>query len=112
MLCQRGTPAPGEKLEVTGNLKITTGQAYVTIQTPATSASVTIDANAGNSTVWDAGTTANPTVIVNNMKAGGSYLVVVKGTGAVVTPVPPVGVVYHFKFVPPAVNAVAVAPWQ
>jgi hypothetical protein len=77
-----GTTGPAEKLEVnSGNLKVTTGQAYVAIQTPATGASLTIDANSGNSTVWDAGATANPTITINNMKAGGSYLVVVKGTG-------------------------------
>jgi hypothetical protein len=36
----------------------------------------------------------------------------VLGIGAVALPVPPVEVVYHNKFVPVAVNAVAVAPWH
>ena len=36
----------------------------------------------------------------------------VDGIGAVVLPVPPVAVVYQSKPVPPAVSAVAVAPWQ
>ena len=38
--------------------------------------------------------------------------VVVEGVGAVGLPVPPVGFVYHKKFVPVAVSAVAVAFWQ
>ena len=37
---------------------------------------------------------------------------VVTGVGAVVTPVPPVAAVYHFKLVPVAVNETAVAPTQ
>mgnify|MGYP001587594322 CR=1 FL=1 len=35
--------------------------------------------------------------------------VVVGGTGAVALPTPPVAAVYHFKLVPVAVNATAVA---
>ena len=35
--------------------------------------------------------------------------VAVEGTGAVALPVPPVATVYHSRFVPVAVNAVAVA---
>ena len=38
--------------------------------------------------------------------------VVVDGVGAVELPVPPVGFVYHNKFVPVAVSGVAVAFWQ
>jgi hypothetical protein len=37
---------------------------------------------------------------------------VVGGVGAVALPVPPEAVVYHNKFVPVAVNGLAVAPWQ
>ena len=37
---------------------------------------------------------------------------VVDGVSAVALPVPPVAAVYHNKFVPVAVNAVAVLPWQ
>ena len=36
----------------------------------------------------------------------------VEGTGAAVLPVPPVALVYHFRFVPVAVSAVAVSFWQ
>jgi hypothetical protein len=36
----------------------------------------------------------------------------VPGVGAVVEPVPPVAAEYHFKEVPVAVSAVAVAYWQ
>jgi hypothetical protein len=36
----------------------------------------------------------------------------VEGVGAVADPVPPVKAVYHFKEVPVAVKAVAVAFWQ
>ena len=38
--------------------------------------------------------------------------VAVEGVGAVEDPVPPVAAVYHKRFVPVAVNGVAVAPWQ
>jgi hypothetical protein len=38
--------------------------------------------------------------------------VAVDGVGAVAVPVPPVAVVYHNKFVPVAVSAIAVAAWQ
>ena len=38
--------------------------------------------------------------------------VAVEGVGAVAIPVPPVDTVYHNRFVPVAVNAVAVAFWQ
>ena len=34
------------------------------------------------------------------------------GVGAVAVPVPPVAVVYHNRFIPVAVSAVVVAPWQ
>ena len=39
-------------------------------------------------------------------------IVVVLGIGAVELPVPPTAVVYHFRFVPVAVSATAVAFWQ
>ena len=38
--------------------------------------------------------------------------VVVEGVGATDDPVPPVDVVYHFKFVPVAVKAEAGVFWQ
>ncbi len=38
--------------------------------------------------------------------------VAVEGVGAVADPAPPAAVVYQSRFVPVAVNADAVAPWQ
>ena len=39
-------------------------------------------------------------------------IVAVDGVGAVALPTPPVGTVYHIRFVPVAVNGTAVANWQ
>ena len=38
--------------------------------------------------------------------------VAVPGVGAIIDAVPPVATVYHFKLVPVADKAEAVAPWQ
>ncbi|WP_374001483.1 beta strand repeat-containing protein [Bdellovibrio bacteriovorus] len=76
-----GTVGPTEKLEVTGSIRATGGQIYSNIQTSVAGSPLTFNSNLGNSVVWDAGTTANPVVNIHNMKPGGSYMVVVKGTG-------------------------------
>jgi len=76
-----GISTPTEKVEVVGNLKVSGGQAYVATQISSAASPLTMDADLGNSMVWSTGATASPVVNINNMKAGGSYLVVVQGTG-------------------------------
>lgn len=69
-----------DKLVVEGNLNINNGQAWSTRQTSSAASPLTFNANIGNTMVWSTNT-ASPTVNVHNMKPGGSYLLVVAGTG-------------------------------
>ncbi len=74
-----GTAGPTEKLEVTGNLKVT-GQSYSARQTSAAASPLTFNADSGNVMVWT-NADATPTANIHNMKPGGSYMLVVQGAG-------------------------------
>jgi hypothetical protein len=76
-----GTTSPSEKLNVNGgNIGVTSGQIYSAVQTSSVVSPLTFDTNSGNTMVWTTNT-ASPTININNMKAGGSYSLVIAGTG-------------------------------
>ncbi|MES2855905.1 MAG: hypothetical protein V4692_08575 [Bdellovibrionota bacterium] len=74
-----GAASVTEKLEVTGNIKVT-GQVYTGAQTSSDPSPLTFDTNSGTTMVWTTAA-ATATVNVHNMKAGGTYMLVVSGTG-------------------------------
>ncbi|MGZ3790297.1 MAG: beta strand repeat-containing protein [Bacteriovorax sp.] len=75
-----GTSSPNEALQVNGNIAANAGQVYSAVQTSSAASPLTFNANTGNVMTWTTNT-ASPSVNVNNMKAGGSYMLVVSGTG-------------------------------
>lgn len=76
-----GTTTPSEKLHVNGgNLRVVAGQAYVSPQTSAVASPLAFDTDGGNLMTWTTND-ANPVININNMKPGGSYMLIVRGTG-------------------------------
>jgi hypothetical protein len=76
-----GTITPNEKLNVnSGNISATSGQIYSAAQSSSVASPLTFDANSGNTMVWTTNT-ASPIINLNNMKSGGSYTLVIAGTG-------------------------------
>jgi hypothetical protein len=74
-----GTASPSAKLDVAGTVR-SNGQVYSAAQSSAGASPLTFDTNSGNTMVWTTNA-ASPTVNVYNINAGGSYMLVVSGTG-------------------------------
>jgi hypothetical protein len=75
-----GNASPDERLAVTGTLKVATGQAYVAAQVSSSASPLVFNANSGNMLRWSTNE-ENPVISLQNLRAGGSYMLVVKGTG-------------------------------
>jgi hypothetical protein len=77
-----GTASPGEVLDVSGNLRVKSGQLYTAAQVNTSStATLTFDTNSGNVMIWSPTTTGSTaTVNLYNVKSGGSYTLIVRDT--------------------------------
>jgi hypothetical protein len=76
-LSPKGT---GNTVVGNGNLYSSSGQIYSSAQSSAAATPLTFDTNSGNTMVWT-NNTAALTANVYNMRAGGTYMLVVAGTG-------------------------------
>ena len=74
-----GVPSPSVALDVSGAIQAT-GQIHSSRQTSSAASPLIFDADLGNIMLWTTNT-ASPTANVYNMKPGGTYTLVVAGTG-------------------------------
>ena len=73
--------APVEKLDVSGNVRVNGGQVYTAAQIGTATATLTFDVNSGNIMIWNPTTTGSTaTVNLYDVKAGGSYTLIVRDT--------------------------------